>query len=163
MPRVKTRARTAKKSPAKRASKKVVAKKRAPAKRTIKKTTRKVAKKTTRKVVRKVVIKNLTAIKAPMTKSQIFSQIAEDTGLARKQIAFVFESLGALCERHLKKRGAGAFTIPNLAKCRVVRKPATKSRKGINPFTGEPTIFKAKPARNIVKVKPLKKMKEMAA
>jgi len=157
MPRVKAKARTAKKT-AKRVPKKTVAKKATTKRGAAKKTTRKVVKKSTSKVV----AKSLTAIKDPMTKSQIFSTIADHTGLAHKQIASVFESLGALCERHLKKRGAGAFTIPNLAKCRVVRKPATKAHKGINPFTGEPTTFKAKPARNVVKVKPLKKMKEMA-
>jgi len=158
MPRVKAKARVAKKT-AKRAPKKTVANKKATTKRiAAKKTTRKVVKKSTSKVV----AKSLTAIKDPMTKSQIFSTIADDTGLAHKQVASVFETLGALCERHLKKRGAGAFTIPNLAKCRVVRKPATKARKGTNPFTGEPTIFKAKPARNVVKVRPLKKLKDMA-
>jgi hypothetical protein len=43
----------------------------------------------------------------------------------------------------------------------VQRKPATKARRGINPFTGEETIFKAKPARNVVKIRPLKNLKDM--
>ena len=65
-------------------------------------------------------------------------------------------------QRHLRKGAAGEFTIPGLMKCVVKRKPATKARKGINPFTGEEIMFKAKPARNVVKVRPLKKLKEMA-
>jgi hypothetical protein len=65
-------------------------------------------------------------------------------------------------EGHLKKNGAGIFTLPGLLKMKVVRKPATKARKGINPFTGEETVFKAKPARNVVKIQPLKAVKEMA-
>jgi nucleoid DNA-binding protein len=125
------------------------------------KTVKKVVKKTTAKKV--VAPKKLgPAIKEPMRKTEIFAKIAEDTELTRKQVAAVFESLGDLMHRHLKKRGAGEFTVPGMMKLRVVRKPATKARKGINPFTGEETVFKAKPARNVVKVRPLKKVKEMA-
>ena len=71
--------------------------------------------------------------------------------------------MAILIERHVKKRAPGQFTLPGLMKIEVKRKPATKARKGINPFTGEPTIFKAKPARNVVKVRPLKKLKDMVA
>jgi nucleoid DNA-binding protein len=75
----------------------------------------------------------------------------------------VFDELEILIERHIKKRATGQFTLPGLMKIEVKRKPATKARKGINPFTGEETMFKAKPARNVVKVRPLKKMKDMVA
>jgi nucleoid DNA-binding protein len=102
-----------------------------------------------------------TAIKDPFNKSQVFSYIAEATELSKKEISRVFEALSDLIERHLKSRGAGEFTVPGLMKCVVKRKPATKARKGINPFTGEEMMFKAKPARNVVKVRPLKKLKEM--
>jgi len=68
-----------------------------------------------------------------------------------------------LIARHLKKGGAGQFTIPGLMKWEVKRKPAKKARRGINPFTGEEMMFKAKPARNVVKVRPLKKLKEMVS
>jgi len=125
------------------------------------KATKKVAKKTTKKA-KVVAPKKLPAIKEAMRKTEILAKIAEDTELTRKQVAAVFESLGDLMHRHLKKRGAGEFTMPGMMKLRVVRKPATKARKGINPFTGEETTFKAKPARNVVKVRPLKKVKEMA-
>ncbi len=66
-------------------------------------------------------------------------------------------------EGHLKKRGAGQFTLPGLLKIVTQKKPATKARKGINPFTGEATTFAAKPARTMVKVRPLKKLKDMTA
>ena len=64
---------------------------------------------------------------------------------------------------HLRKAGPGEFTVPGLMKCKVQHKPATKARKGINPFTGEEVMFKAKPARSVVKIRPLKRLKEMAS
>jgi nucleoid DNA-binding protein len=97
-----------------------------------------------------------------MSKSVLIANIAESTELTRKQVSAVFESLTDLMSRHLKKRGAGEFTVPGLMKLRVVRKPATKARKGVNPFTGLETMFQAKPARNVVKIRPLKKIKDMA-
>jgi nucleoid DNA-binding protein len=96
-----------------------------------------------------------------MTKSAMLDEIAGNTGLARKQISSVLDELGVLIERHIKKGAAGQFTLPGLMKIDVRRRPATKARKGINPFTGEETIFKAKPARNVVKIRPLKRMKDM--
>ncbi len=105
--------------------------------------------------------RKITAVKAQMTKSVILEEIAEHTGLNKKQVASVFDELGILIERHIKKRSVGKFTLPGLLKAEVKRKPATKARKGINPFTGEETVFKAKPARNVVKIRPLKKMKDM--
>ena len=97
----------------------------------------------------------------PMTKSEIVSGIAEKTGLAKKDVSAVFEVMSTQIKKSLGKSGAGAYTVPGLMKLVVVRKPATKARKGINPFTGEETMFKAKPARNIVKIRPLKNLKEM--
>ena len=103
----------------------------------------------------------LTKATKPRTKTEIFRLLAEDNELSRKQIAAVFESLGEILKKDLGKRGPGAVTIPGLLKVTVVRKPATKARKGINPFTGEETVFKAKPARNVVKARPLKALKDM--
>jgi nucleoid DNA-binding protein len=105
--------------------------------------------------------RKMTAIAKPMTKSAIVGEIAENSRLTKKQVSSVFDEMAVLIERHIKKRGAGQFTVPGLMKIEVKRKPATKARKGINPFTGEETIFKAKPARNVVKIRPLKKMKDM--
>lgn len=101
------------------------------------------------------------SIKEPMTKSQLYTQISEKTGLKKKDVVAVFDELTAIINGHVKKNAAGIFTMPGLMKVKVVRKPATKARKGINPFTGEPTVFKAKPARNVVKVLALKNLKEM--
>lgn len=104
-----------------------------------------------------------SAVKDPYTKSQLLSAIAEDTGLSKKEVTAVFESLAGVIEQHIKKRGPGQFTVPGLMKIKTQRKPATKERKGINPFTGEETMFKAKPARTVVKVQPLKALKDMAS
>lgn len=93
------------------------------------------------------------------TKSEVLTQIAKDTGLSRKQVGSVFDSLSAVIRKSL--RSNGLFTVPGLMKLKVVKKPATKAREGINPFTGEKTMFKAKPARNVVKIQALKALKDM--
>ena len=100
------------------------------------------------------------AVKA-RTKSEVFSELADTAELTRKQIAGVFEDMAGIIKKDLGKRGPGTFTVPGLMKIRVVRKAATKARKGINPFTGEEMMFKAKPARNVVKVTALKNLKDM--
>lgn len=96
----------------------------------------------------------------PTTKSEVLSYIAEQTDLTKKDVSKVLEALGSIIERDLNK-GPGVFTVPGLMKVKVVRKPAVPARKGINPFTGEETMFKAKPARNVVKITPLKGLKDM--
>lgn len=103
----------------------------------------------------------IPTIKNRMTKSQIFSHVSEITDLTKREVIRVFEALADLALAHLKKGGVGEFVIPGLVKFVVKRKAATKARKGINPFTGEPMTFKAKPARNVVKIRPLKRLKEM--
>jgi len=105
--------------------------------------------------------KAAAAAKKPMTKSEILTSLSDSTGFTKKEVASVFEDMATLIGKNLNKRGPGVFTIPGLAKVKVVRKPATKARPGINPFTGEETIFKAKPARNVVKIQPLKALKDM--
>ena len=96
------------------------------------------------------------------TKSEIFSNISAATELSRKQVAAVFESLSSEIGKSVGKKGTGIFTVPGLMKITVVQKPATKARKGINPFTKEEVMFKAKPARKVIKVRPLKALKDMA-
>jgi len=109
--------------------------------------------------------KNIKAIRDAYTKTQLFMHIAEDTGIARKDVAKVFESMGDVIEGHVKSRGAGEFKIPGLMKIKINKKPATKARKNVpNPFKpGELMDVKAKPARKVVKVLPLKALKDMAA
>lgn len=100
--------------------------------------------------------------KKPPTKSEIYAKIVDDTGLTRKDVAAVFESLNGQIKKNLGSRGAAEmFTIPGLLKMRVVKKPARKARKGTNPFTGEEMMFKAKPATKVVKVTALKGLKDM--
>ena len=105
--------------------------------------------------------KTAAAPKKALTKSQVLTELAESSELSKKEVTAVFDNLAALIAKNLKKSGPGVFTIPGLCKVKVVRKPATKARKGINPFTKEETIFKAKPARNVVKILPLKGLKDM--
>lgn len=93
------------------------------------------------------------------TKSEILTQISKDTGLSRKQVSAVFDSLDSVMRKSL--RGNGLFTLPGLMKLKVVAKPATKAREGTNPFTGEKMMFKAKPASKKVRVLPLKNLKAM--
>lgn len=138
------------------ATKKAAAKK-APAK---KKATAKKA--PAKKPAAKAAPAKVKAISTKMTKTQIVGTIAENTGLTKKQVSDVMQQMDALVEGSIKKRGAGEFTIPGMMKITTVRKPAVKARKGINPFTGEETMFKAKPASTAVKIRPLKKMKEFA-
>ena len=95
-----------------------------------------------------------------MSKSELVQAIAErhSDKLTRTDVKNVIESLAEVGYKELKK--TGAFLVPGFAKFVVIKKPATKARKGINPFTKEPTIFKAKPARKIVKARPVKAAKD---
>ena len=121
------------------------------------------ARKTTKRTTAKKAtpVRKVPAVKKPMTKSVVVNEIAGNAGLTKKQVSSVFDELGIIIERHIKKRSPGQFKLPGLMKIEVKRRPATKARKGINPFTGEKTVFKAKPARRVVKIRPLKALKEM--
>ena len=105
--------------------------------------------------------KKPTTIAAKYNKTQILDAIAENTELSRKQVSSVLEELGNVIGLHIKKKSVGEFVLPGLLKISTISKPATKARKGINPFTKEEVMFKAKPASTVVKVRPLKKLKEM--
>jgi len=109
--------------------------------------------------------KNIKAIREAYTKTQLYTHIAESTDIAKKDVAKVFEALADVIEGHVKNRGAGEFKIPGLMKIKINKKPATKARKNVpNPFKpGELMDVKAKPARKVVKVLPLKALKDMAA
>ncbi|MEQ9207412.1 MAG: HU family DNA-binding protein [Phycisphaerales bacterium] len=131
---------TAARKPAKKAPAKKTAAKKAPA-----------AKKPAR----------ITAAKdKPRTKSEVLSVIADHVGISKKEAAQVFDVMGDMIQVDLKKGSCGAFNVPGMMKVSVQRKPATKARKGVNPFTKEEMVFKAKPARNVVKVRPLKALKD---
>ena len=97
----------------------------------------------------------------PMNKTEIMTALAEATGLTKQQVAGLFDELAVLIKKNLGEQGPGEFSIPSLMKIKAVHKPATEERTGINPFTKEETVFKAKPARNVVKIVPLKGLKDM--
>jgi nucleoid DNA-binding protein len=97
-----------------------------------------------------------------MTKTQLINALCEtNKDLSKKQVKAILDSLTNVGHKQLKK--SGMFTVPGFAKFTVVKKPATKARKGINPFTGEPTVFKAKPARKAVRARPVKAIKDSVA
>ena len=94
-----------------------------------------------------------------MSKSELIAKLAEHAdGLSKNNVRDVLDGLAVIGYKELKK--SGAFLVPGLAKFLVIKKPATKAREGINPFTKEPTIFKAKPARKVIKARPVKAAKD---
>ena len=95
-----------------------------------------------------------------MSRGDLYNALAEKTGVAKKDVAGLFSAMADLMTKELGKKGPGVFVIPGLIKLKVVRKPATKAKQGISPFTKQPMTFKAKPARNVVKAMPLKILKE---
>ena len=109
----------------------------------------------------KSITKSLSVTKA-FSKTEIAQSMAEMVGIAKNQATAAIESLTHIIKSHISKKGPGVFVFPGLAKFIVINKPATKARKGKNPFTGEEMTFKAKPARNVVKIRALKKLKDVA-
>ncbi len=112
---------------------------------------------------KKVTAMKMTSItvKDPMTKGGIIKAITDITTLPKKDVVASLEALTKIIELHIKSRGPGKFVMPGLLKINVVKKAARPARKGINPFTGEEVMFKAKPAHKVIKIKALKKLKEM--
>lgn len=95
------------------------------------------------------------------TKTELFDAIAQQCELSRKKVKEMFECIDTIVSHQMKKSSSGVFTIPGICKILVQEKPAVAARKGINPFTGEPTVFKAKPRRRVVKIRALKHLKDM--
>lgn len=129
-------------------------------------------KKATKSSVKRAVSKKAAPVKSsgpikvgrkPFSKSQIIAEITTRTGLARKDVVGVLDNVAEIIGAHVSKGGPEVFNWPGLFKIMVVKKPATKARQGINPFTGETMMFKAKPASRRIKVRALKQLKEMAA
>jgi nucleoid DNA-binding protein len=136
----------------------------------------KVAKKVAKPAVKRAVKRSTTARaevkkssgpisvgRKPHTKSEFVATICEHTGVARKEVVAVLETISKIIGAHVHKNGPEAFAWPGMFKIQVIKKPATKARQGINPFTGESMLFKAKPASRRVKIRPLKNLKTMAA
>jgi nucleoid DNA-binding protein len=104
---------------------------------------------------------NNAAKSKAMTKSALFAELATSANLTRKQVTEVFDALAKVIKRELGKKGPRSFTLPGLLKLNLKVKPATKAHMGTNPFTKQPQMFKAKPARNVVRARPLKSLNEM--
>lgn len=96
----------------------------------------------------------------PMTRTEVIAALSASTGLSKQQVGGFLDELKNLITTNLKDGGPGAFNLPGLMKIKVTRKAAVPERKGINPFTKEETVFKAKPAQNVVKIVPLKPLKD---
>jgi nucleoid DNA-binding protein len=96
-----------------------------------------------------------------MTKAQIVGELAEKTGLSKKDVQALFDQLRELVKKELGKRGPGEFVIPDLLKLKVKKVAAKPKRKGKDPFTGEEKEFPAKPASKKVRATPLKKLKDL--
>jgi len=142
-----------KKAAVKKAPKKVAAKKASVKKASVKKASAKKAAAPSKKV---------TAVRERYSKTQIISELAANSDLTRKQVNTLLTELATLVERHVKKRSVGEFVLAGLIKIHTVKRPAKKAYKGINPFTGKETTFKARPASVAVKVHALKGLKDMA-
>jgi nucleoid DNA-binding protein len=99
--------------------------------------------------------------KGPLSKSGLIQTLSDKTELSRKDVKGVIESIANIAVNELKKNGV--FVVPGLVRMVVQKKPATKARKGVNPFTGEPAVFKAKPARKVIKARPVKAAKDAIA
>jgi len=97
----------------------------------------------------------------PVTKTELYGALAEKTGLTKKQVASVFDALLEEAKNHLGKKGPGVVNVSNMMRIKVVHKPATKARPGFNPATKQPITIKAKPARKVIKILPLKALKDL--
>lgn len=116
-----------------------------------------------KKTTTKTTTMKLPNFKDPVTKSGMIKTIMDATGLSRKDIVNVLECQTQVIEKHVKTGGPGVFVMPGMMKISVVKKPARPARKGINPFTGEEIMIKARPAYKAVKIKALKKLKAMVS
>ncbi len=144
------------------AKKKAAKAKKAPAKKVAKKAPAKKAVKAKKAAPVKATPVKLGAINEPMAKSALLQHIANNTALARKQVAAVLEELTTVVAAHVNKKSKGQFVLPGLFKITVVRKPAQKGGKKVM-MMGKEVITKSKPARNVVRIRPLKKLKDYAA
>ena len=96
-----------------------------------------------------------------MSKAQVFAELADQTGLSKKEIQSVFDGIAAIMERELGSQGPGEFIMPDIVKLKVRHVPAREEHVGVDPFTKEEKTFPAKPASRKVKATPLKKLKDL--
>ena len=118
------------------------------------------AKKTTKKAAPKAAPKTSAANK-PRSKGEVYRTIADTTGLSRKQVGEVFDCVKSMIEKDLSKKGPGVFAVPGLMRLKAVYKAATKATTKANPFKpGEMMTVKAKPAKTVIKIRPVKALKD---
>ena len=115
------------------------------------------------KPVKKAASVKMPTIKDPLSKTNMIKTITDVTALNKRDVISVLECFNQVIEKHVRNGGPGVFVMPGMMKISVVKKPARAARKGINPFTGEEIMIKARPAYKTVKIKALKKLKEMVA
>jgi nucleoid DNA-binding protein len=123
---------------------------------------RKSARKSAKKPARKVAPKAPQSIKSVLTKSQLVAHLADAAKVAGKDVRALLAALEETIRASISRKGPRTFVLPGILKITVVAVPAKKARKGVNPFTGQETVFKAKPATVKVKVRPMKKLKDAA-
>ena len=109
----------------------------------------------------KTTMVKLPNVRDPMSKSGMIKTITDVTCISKKDVVAVLDCFNQVIEKHVKSGGPGKFVLPGMLKISVVKKPARPARKGVNPFTGEEIMIKARPAYKAVKIKALKKLKEM--
>lgn len=95
-----------------------------------------------------------------LTKSEFIGEVAEKSGLSKKDVNAIFDAVLHVAVEQLKK--GNEVTLPGLAKMKAVHKPAKPAREGIDPFTKQPRTFAAKPASTAVKIRPVKALKDAA-
>jgi len=115
------------------------------------------------KLIKKAASVKMPIIKEPLSKSNMIKTITDVTCLHKRDVVSVLDCFAQVIEKHVRNGGPGVFVLPGMMKISVVKKAARPARKGINPFTGEEIMIKAKPAYKTVKIKALKKLKEMVA
>ena len=123
---------------------------------------KKPARKPAKKSARKSAPKTPPSIKSVLTKSQLVAHLADAAQVAGKDVRALLAALEDSIHASISKKGPRTFVLPGILKITAVAVPARKARKGVNPFTGEETVFKAKPATVKVKVRPMKKLKDAA-
>ncbi|MDQ1344985.1 MAG: hypothetical protein QG586_515 [Pseudomonadota bacterium] len=128
-----------------------------------KRSARKPARKSAKKPARKAAPKAPQSIKSVLTKSALVAHLADEAKVAAKDVRTLLAALEETIHASISKKGPRSFVLPGLLKITVTNVPAKKARKGINPFTGEPATFKAKPATVKVKVRAMKKLKDAAS
>jgi nucleoid DNA-binding protein len=128
-----------------------------------KRSARKPARKSAKKPARKAAPKAPQSIKSVLTKSALVAHLADAAKVAAKDVRALLTALEETIHASISKKGPRTFVLPGLLKITVTNVPAKKARKGVNPFTGEPATFKAKPATVKVKVRPMKKLKDAAS